>query len=205
MTNQPFDDYYEALQISPNADGETIARVFRHLAKRYHPDNPETGDVEKFDRLSKAHRILSDPEKRAGYDARHQTFWNERWQVAKEKAQHYWMEEGLTGYYYEYAQKNKLKGDLKEYFIQDYILWIHFESQGMQKLSREVRTIFWRYIPFPQTIKDNLKNRGYYYAELYKKAINDMVAERETMYHVCQVCGYIAEDDAPDRCPVCVR
>jgi hypothetical protein len=92
-----------------------------------------------------------------------------RWQVAKEKALHYWMEEGLTGYYYEYAQKNKLKGDLKEYFIQDYILWIHFESQGMQKLGREVRTIFWRYIPFPQSIKDNLKNRGYYYAELYKK------------------------------------
>ena len=41
------------------------------------------------------------------------------------------------------------------------------------------------------------------HAELYKKAINDMVAERETAYHVCQVCGYISEDEAPDRCPVC--
>ena len=41
------------------------------------------------------------------------------------------------------------------------------------------------------------------HAELYKKAINDMIAERETAYHVCQVCGYIAEDEAPDRCPVC--
>jgi rubrerythrin len=41
------------------------------------------------------------------------------------------------------------------------------------------------------------------HAELYKKAINDMIAERDTVYHVCQVCGYIAEDDAPDRCPVC--
>ncbi len=92
-----------------------------------------------------------------------------RWQIAKEKALHYWMEEGLTGYYYQYAQENKLKGDLKEMFIQDYILWIKFEAQGMQKLTREVRTIFWRYTPFPQSIKDTLKNRGYYYAELYKK------------------------------------
>jgi len=41
------------------------------------------------------------------------------------------------------------------------------------------------------------------HADLYKKAINDMIAELETEYHVCQVCGYIAEDEAPDRCPVC--
>jgi len=41
------------------------------------------------------------------------------------------------------------------------------------------------------------------HAELYKKAINDMIAERETEYYVCQVCGYIAEDELPDRCPVC--
>lgn len=41
------------------------------------------------------------------------------------------------------------------------------------------------------------------HAELYKKAINDMIADRETLYHVCQVCGYIAEDEIPDRCPVC--
>ena len=41
------------------------------------------------------------------------------------------------------------------------------------------------------------------HAELYKMAINDMIAERETEYHVCQVCGYIAEDEAPERCPVC--
>jgi hypothetical protein len=95
-----------------------------------------------------------------------------RWQIAKEKALHYWMEEGLTGYYYQYAQDNRLKGDLKEMFTQDYILWVKFESQGMQKLERDVRAIFWRYIPFPQSIKDQLKNRGYYYAELYKRDQN---------------------------------
>ncbi|MBW2409178.1 MAG: rubrerythrin family protein [Deltaproteobacteria bacterium] len=41
------------------------------------------------------------------------------------------------------------------------------------------------------------------HADLYKKAINDMVAERQTDYYVCQVCGYINEDHAPDKCPIC--
>ena len=41
------------------------------------------------------------------------------------------------------------------------------------------------------------------HAELYKKALNDMVSERETEYYVCQVCGYISEDEAPDKCPIC--
>jgi len=41
-------DYYEFLQISPNAERDTITRVYRYLATRFHPDNPETGNVEKF-------------------------------------------------------------------------------------------------------------------------------------------------------------
>jgi len=41
------------------------------------------------------------------------------------------------------------------------------------------------------------------HAELYKKALNDMVSDRETDYYVCQICGYISEDKAPDKCPVC--
>ena len=41
------------------------------------------------------------------------------------------------------------------------------------------------------------------HAELYKKAMNAMVGEREVHYYVCQVCGYINEDSAPDKCPVC--
>ncbi len=41
------------------------------------------------------------------------------------------------------------------------------------------------------------------HADLYKKAMNDMLAERETDYHVCQVCGYVAENKPPENCPVC--
>src|SRR6266581_5695868 len=67
-----FIDYYEALQLSPNADAETITRVYRILAKRYHPDNQDTGDVEKFATITDAHRLLSDSEKRAAYDVRYE-------------------------------------------------------------------------------------------------------------------------------------
>jgi hypothetical protein len=95
-----------------------------------------------------------------------------RWQIAKEKALHYWMEEGITGNYYQWFQNQKLRGDVKEYFINDYILWITKESEGTQKLEREVRGIFWRLMPFPQEIKDKLRNRGFVYNELYKKDIN---------------------------------
>jgi hypothetical protein len=95
-----------------------------------------------------------------------------RWQVAKERAQHYWMEEGITGRYYQWFSEQRLRGDVKDYFIRDYILWITKESQGTQKLERDVRGIFWRLIPFPQPVKDNLKNRGFVYGELYKKDIN---------------------------------
>ena len=42
-----------------------------------------------------------------------------------------------------------------------------------------------------------------HHAELYKKAMNDMLADRETIYFVCQVCGYISEDEPPEKCPIC--
>ena len=95
-----------------------------------------------------------------------------RWRVAKEKAQHYWMEEGITGRYYHWFQDARLRGDVREYFIQDYILWITKESQGTQKLDREIRSLFWRMIPFPPEVKEGLKNRGFVYNELYKKDSN---------------------------------
>ena len=63
-------DYYEFLQISPNADADTIHRVYRFLAARLHPDNPESGDIEMFHLLKGAYDVLSDPAARAEYDAR---------------------------------------------------------------------------------------------------------------------------------------
>jgi curved DNA-binding protein len=61
-------DYYEFLQISPNAEPDTIHRVYRFMAVRLHPDNPATGDPEKFVMLKQAYEVLSDAERRAEYD-----------------------------------------------------------------------------------------------------------------------------------------
>ncbi len=42
---EEFADYYEVLELSPAAETETIHRVYRLLAARYHPDNAQTGDT----------------------------------------------------------------------------------------------------------------------------------------------------------------
>ncbi|HKN20619.1 MAG TPA: J domain-containing protein [Terracidiphilus sp.] len=65
----PVHDYYEFLQISPNADADTIHRVYRFLAARLHPDNNQTGHEENFRLLKAAYDVLSDPRRRAEYDA----------------------------------------------------------------------------------------------------------------------------------------
>jgi curved DNA-binding protein CbpA len=63
-----FIDYYELLEISPNANSETVERIFRYLAMRYHPDNRETGNDLRFSEIIDAHNTLKDPVKRAQYD-----------------------------------------------------------------------------------------------------------------------------------------
>jgi len=62
-------DYYEFLQISPHADADTIHRVYRYLAARLHPDNPESGDPDAFCVLKDAYDVLSNPARRAEYNA----------------------------------------------------------------------------------------------------------------------------------------
>jgi curved DNA-binding protein len=62
-------DYYELLQISPNADNETIHRVYRYLAARFHPDNATTGDALKFQLVKTAYEVLSHPTRRTEFDS----------------------------------------------------------------------------------------------------------------------------------------
>ncbi|MEM1442403.1 MAG: molecular chaperone DnaJ [Verrucomicrobiota bacterium] len=63
-------DYYEVLQVSRDADGNTIKKSYRKLAVQYHPDkNPDDpGAEEKFKELGEAYEILMDDQKRAAYD-----------------------------------------------------------------------------------------------------------------------------------------
>ncbi|HET6490603.1 MAG TPA: DnaJ domain-containing protein [Syntrophales bacterium] len=84
MSKTDFIDYYELLQLSSNADTDTIERVFRHLAKKLHPDNTESADSDRFRLIVEAHRILSNAETRAGYDVKYQDYWNRKWKLASE-------------------------------------------------------------------------------------------------------------------------
>ena len=74
-------DYYEMLELSPNANVETVNRVYRILAQRYHPDNTATGNSELFVRLCNAYRVLSDPEQRAKYDATRSSTRKLQWKI----------------------------------------------------------------------------------------------------------------------------
>jgi molecular chaperone DnaJ len=63
-------DYYEVLEVSREADDETIKRSYRRLAMQYHPDRNH-GDKEaagRFRECAEAFEVLRDAEKRALYD-----------------------------------------------------------------------------------------------------------------------------------------
>ena len=74
-------DYYDVLQVSTAAEPETINRVFRLLAQRFHPDNQQTGDEKRFRTILEAYSVLNDPEKRAQYDVGHEQQRKERWRL----------------------------------------------------------------------------------------------------------------------------
>jgi hypothetical protein len=81
MSDPYLPDYYEVLQLSAQADQDTIQRVFRYLAQRFHPDNRESGNTERFTELSEAYHVLVDPDQRARYDARYEQVRESRWRV----------------------------------------------------------------------------------------------------------------------------
>jgi curved DNA-binding protein CbpA len=80
-------DYYEVLQVSTSAEPDTINRVFRMLAQRFHPDNQQTGNESRFRTIFEAYSVLSDPEKRARYDVMHQQHRRDRWRLVASGAQ----------------------------------------------------------------------------------------------------------------------
>jgi molecular chaperone DnaJ len=64
-------DYYEVLGVPRDADTKVIKDAFRQLALKYHPDrNKEPGASDRFKEIAEAYAVLSDPKKRAEYDAR---------------------------------------------------------------------------------------------------------------------------------------
>jgi len=62
-------NYYEILEISPQAGTKEIKKAYRRLAMKYHPDsNPGQDAKDRFIEISKAYEVLIDPQKRWRYD-----------------------------------------------------------------------------------------------------------------------------------------
>ena len=168
-------------------DPEAFCRVYKNQTNRIAPYVvliPSYGDTgmcwEPFDRHNRATsrgRIAIPMYPKNLHIAILSAVGDLRWQVAKERASYYWMEEGLTGNYYQWFQKMKFKGDLKDYFIQDYITWMTKESEGTQRLDKEIRGVFWRFMPFAQPVKEKLKGRSLVYQELYQRDVNRSMSD----------------------------
>ena len=65
MSEQPFNPYIE-LGVTKKSTPVEIKKAYYDLSKTHHPDHG--GDIDSFQRISKAYEILSDPEKRKYYD-----------------------------------------------------------------------------------------------------------------------------------------
>ena len=68
----------------------------------------------------------------------------------------------------------------------------HFIREANEENNAHVSTIF----SYSRDVEKG-------HAKLYKKALEHMIAESETEYYVCQVCGYVSDGILPDECPIC--
>ncbi len=67
----PFIDYYSILQVNPDCNARTLEVAYRYLAKIYHPDHPETADIERFKSVIEAYRFLRNIDKRLNYNVQY--------------------------------------------------------------------------------------------------------------------------------------
>jgi hypothetical protein len=63
-----FQDHYALLGVDPRCNADALQSAFSRLTQKYHPDNKDTGDHDKFEAISLAFEVLSDPMLRAAFD-----------------------------------------------------------------------------------------------------------------------------------------
>ena len=96
-------DHYETLQVSRAAEPEVIEKAYRVLALKYHPDRaPEQGRAQatrRFQSITEAYRVLSDPARRAAYDRTLPDDDARAWER--------FMDDGLLGLYRDWARAKR--------------------------------------------------------------------------------------------------
>lgn len=83
-----------------------------------------------------------------------------RWEWAKADAMHYWLSEGLTGKWLALFGKKEQRKDLKQEFINNYQLWVMYESRRIPKVEKRFREFFYTNCPFSDEVKQGLKGGG---------------------------------------------
>ena len=69
LSDTTLKNYYEILQVSPNAESSVIVAAYRRLAQTYHPDKAKSPLVSaRMTDINEAYEVLSDPYRRAAYD-----------------------------------------------------------------------------------------------------------------------------------------
>src|SRR6266404_9468846 len=63
-----FQDHYEVLGVEPTVELEAIQLAYTRLAQEFHPNQPETGNREKFDAVNLAYEVLSQHDLRSEFD-----------------------------------------------------------------------------------------------------------------------------------------
>jgi molecular chaperone DnaJ len=96
-------DHYETLQVSRSADPEVIEKAYRALALKYHPDRVADQErpaaTERFQRITEAYSVLSDPARRAAYDLTLPDPGSRAWER--------FMDDGLLGLYRDWAKAKR--------------------------------------------------------------------------------------------------
>lgn len=115
-----------------------------------------------------------------------------RWELTKNILGPDWNNVGIpsiTSEYMDYIQffkkskdltiemKEKIAVEFKRFrtdrdkFVNDYLLWIKYESEGVQRLNRVVRSIFYKHIPFAKEIRDKVTKLPAY-ADIHNRFVN---------------------------------
>jgi curved DNA-binding protein len=139
-----FKDYYQILEVAPDADEKAIRQAFRKLARQYHPDvNPgDKAAEEQFKSINEANQVLSDPEQRKKYDALRAQY--QRWQQGGRRPQDFnWQDwsatpgEGMHGQYETFDDLQDIFGD--ESPFSDFFTTIFGQPRGAERPPRPRR------------------------------------------------------------------